>query len=58
LHYRALHFQHSMPSGFIALVIIAFRKKDGGIAVVAKKASRNQNVFLTTAITRQGERHT
>jgi hypothetical protein len=27
-----------------------FLKKDGGINVVAKKALRNRNVFLTTTI--------
>jgi hypothetical protein len=38
-------------SDFMPLVIIAFRKKDGGISGCnKKKASRNRNVFLTTAI--------
>ena len=35
---------------FIPIVILMFRKKDGGISVVAKKALRNRNVFLTTTI--------
>jgi len=37
---------------FIPLVIIMFRKKDGGIRVCSRKTVLNRNVFLTTPIYR------
>ena len=42
----------AVPS-FIPLVIIMFRKYDGGIRVCSRKTVLNRNIFLTTPLTRR-----